>query len=375
MRRTYIFLILISISFVFGQEVQQERKAFWVVRYALQSAEQIDQIIQTAYSTGITDLFIQARALGEVYFQSNIEHRAGKIAGDFDPLAYTIRKAELYDIKVHAWINMFYIWSGNTPPADSQHVFYRLNHAILRKNSFPAYQELKSNGAEGFFLDPQDRQVQNYLLNLLDEMADNYDVSGIHLDYFRYPDVNYSFTAASRTNFMLTNWYDPLDVYQSSEAYTKKRGFPVFMEADRQYRQYLSDTLTGYLERIKDMLERKPKHIELSVAVKPDPVKAKYRYFQDWMNWLENRLCDFVVVMNYNTDKEEFDRVLNQFPSDASKKNVIMGISTYNQSAEAVLDRIASVRASNFKGFSLFSYNHLIENRAYLIKLTRNRRL
>lgn len=375
MRQAYIFFVLIFISFVFGQEVQHERKAFWVVRYALQSAEDIDEIIQTAYSAGITDLFIQARALGEVYFNSNIEHKAGKIPENFDPLAYAIKKAELYNIKVHAWINMFYIWSGNDPPADSQHVFYRLNHAILRKNSFPAYQELRSTGAEGFFLDPQDKQVQNYLLNLLDEMTDNYDVSGIHLDYFRYPDVNFSFTAQSRTNFMLTNWYDPLEVYQSSGEYTKKRGFPVFMEADKQYRQYLSDKLTGYLERIKEMLDRKPHHIDLSVAVKPDPVKAKHRYFQDWMKWLKKRLCDFVVVMNYNTDKDEFDRVLNQFPNTASKKNIIMGISTYNQSAEAVLDRIASVRAGKFSGFSLFSYNHLIENKAYLMKLIHKSRL
>ena len=174
---------------------------------------------------------------------------------------------------------------------------------------------------------------------------------------------------------MLTNWYDPLEVYQSSGEYTKKRGFPVFMEADKQYRQYLSDKLTGYLERIKEMLDRKPHHIDLSVAVKPDPVKAKHRYFQDWMKWLKKRLCDFVVVMNYNTDKDEFDRVLNQFPNTASKKNIIMGISTYNQSAEAVLDRIASVRAGKFSGFSLFSYNHLIENKAYLMKLIHKSRL
>ena len=370
MRVKIILCVLLLTSFLFGQE----RKGFWVVRYALETPEKIDQIMQTAHTAGITDLFVQVRALGETYFHSSIEGKNRRIPENFDPLSYAIEKAGLYDLRIHAWINMFYIWSGNFSPADSMHVFYRLNRAILRNNTFPTYHELRSEGIEGFFLDPQDKQVQNYLLNLLGEIADNYDVSGIHLDYFRYPDITYSFTPASRSNFMVRYWYDPLDVYQPSGSFTKNRGYEVFMEADRQYRIYLNDVMAGFLHRISDRVGQKLKKIELSVAVKPDPVTAKHRYFQDWKRWLEEKLCNFVVVMNYNIDKREFLRVLRQFPNGESRKNIIMGISTYNQRVEDVLDRIDLVREEHFAGYSLFSYNHLIENKGYLAKLMHNNR-
>jgi len=371
MRLKFILFILFIASLVLGQE----RKGFWVVRYALETPEEIDQIVQTAFVTGINDLFIQVRALGETYFHNSIEAKSRMIPAEFDPLAYAINKARSYDIRVHAWVNMFYIWSGNSDPGDSLHVFYRLNRAILRKNDFPEYNELKSAGIEGYYLDPQDKQVQNYLLNLLGEIADNYDVAGIHLDYFRYPDINYSFTKGSRSNFMLGQWYDPLEVYDLPEMYVEQRGYAVYREADRLYRIFLNDVLTGFLHRIRDTLHKRSRKIELSVAVKPDPVKAKHRYFQDWMKWLNENLCDFVVAMNYNTDKNEFNRILKQLSDIAAKKNIMIGISTYNQKVEAVLERIDLVRAERFAGFALFSYNHLIENKGYLVKLKQKSKL
>ncbi|MCK7484412.1 MAG: family 10 glycosylhydrolase [Bacillus subtilis] len=39
----------------------------------------------------------------------------------------------------------------------------------------------------GYFLDPANPQVQQYLLNILAEIANNYEVDGINIDYIRYP--------------------------------------------------------------------------------------------------------------------------------------------------------------------------------------------
>ncbi len=87
------FLLLGSIAI--SQENSPEREGFWVVRYALRSPEDIDQIIHTAFTTGITDLFIQVRALGETYYKSRIESKSLMIPENFDPLAYAIEKAQL----------------------------------------------------------------------------------------------------------------------------------------------------------------------------------------------------------------------------------------------------------------------------------------
>jgi uncharacterized lipoprotein YddW (UPF0748 family) len=170
---------------------------------------------------------------------------------------------------------------------------------------------------------------------------------------------------------MMNNLFDPWTVYQSAQTYTENRGFEVFLHADKTYRKSLTTALSNYLELISKTIKRIQPDLELSVAVKPDPIEAKHRYFQDWLIWLKNDYCDFVAIMNYRTEWEEFSFVLEELKRQNLNEKIIVGISTYNQDVDAVLKRLVAVKEGEFVGFSLFSYNHLIENREYLIKLER----
>jgi uncharacterized lipoprotein YddW (UPF0748 family) len=130
--------------------------------------------------------------------------------------------------------------------------------------------------------------------------------------------------------------------------------------------------LNSYLKTISTEVKNIQPELEISVAVKPDPVEAKHRYFQDWVSWLKSNICDFVVLMNYRTEWSEFNSVLNQLKGRKLKEKIIVGISTYNQDVAAVLKRLEVTRNKGFSGFSLFSYNYLNENISYLQKLRRH---
>ena len=369
-RSTFLtFFIIFSLTSLNAYANSSEMRAFWVVRFALANEKDIESVVHTAYEAGITDLFVQVRALGQTYYKSILESNAPALKEDFDPLQKIVEKCKLYNIRVHAWVNMFYIWSGDYPPKNKNHVFYKLNNQLLRIKSLPEYKDLRKDGIEGFFLNPENSEVQHYLLNLLLEIADKYEVSGIHLDYFRFPGVKYSFTPGSRTKFMMDNYFDPINVYLMQDDYVSQRGYEVFVQADKLYRKFLSSSLSSYLETIARALKIKNNNLRLSVAVKPDPVQAKHRYFQDWKSWLEKKICDFVVMMNYRTNFDEFTFILNQVNEPQLKKRIIVGISTYNQNSEAVRSRIKFVKSGQFAGFSLFSYNHLVKNQGYLKNL------
>ncbi len=369
-RSTFLtFFIIFSLTSLNAYANSSEMRAFWVVRFALANEKDIESVVHTAYEAGITDLFVQVRALGQTYYKSILESNAPALKEDFDPLQKIVEKCKLYNIRVHAWVNMFYIWSGDYPPKNKNHVFYKLNNQLLRIKSLPEYKDLRKDGIEGFFLNPENSEVQHYLLNLLLEIADKYEVSGIHLDYFRFPGVKYSFTPGSRTKFMMDNYFDPINVYLMQDDYVSQRGYEVFVQADKLYRKFLSSSLSSYLETIARALKIKNNNLRLSVAVKPDPVQAKHRYFQDWKSWLEKKICDFVVMMNYRTNLDEFTFILNQVNEPQLKKRIIVGISTYNQNSEAVRSRIKFVKSGQFAGFSLFSYNHLVKNQGYLKNL------
>jgi uncharacterized lipoprotein YddW (UPF0748 family) len=371
MRLFFVVLLCLVPHFLLGNTHQNERSGLWVVRYAVTTKADIDKVISTALELNITDIFFQVRALGHTYYNSTQEAKSEKIEGDFDPLDYVIQKSKVNQLRIHAWVNMFYVWAGDQFPPDIKHIVNKRSDYILRNGNFPEYKKLKREGHEGFFLDPRVDVVQTDLLNIVSEIANSYDLAGIHLDYFRYPSLAYSFTPASRTLYMLENIYDPWCVYQSSENYSKKRGYDVFLYADREYRKSLTRALSSYLKNISTTVKNIQADLEVSVAVKPDPVIAKHRYFQDWINWIKNDICDFVVLMNYRTDSLEFNSILQQVNKRDLKNKIMVGISTYNQDVDAVLIRLTATRNGEFAGYSLFSYNYLIENKPYLYKLRR----
>ena len=123
------------------------------------------------------------------------------------------------------------------------------------------------------------------------------------------------------------------------------------------------------MEEINNSIKSIKPAINLSVAVKPDPIQAKYRYFQDWITWIKNGYCDFLAIMNYRTNLQEFSSILLKIKDNTSIDNIVIGISTFNQDEYAVKKRIKIVRSYNFYGFALFSYNHLIKNKKYLLNL------
>ena len=366
MRLFFMVLLYLIPQVLLGNTVSKERSALWVVRYAVTTKSDVDRILSTAVELKITDIFFQIRALGHSYYNSQWEPKAKSIENEFDPLDYVIKKSIHTGIRIHAWVNMFYVWAGDRFPDDKNHIIYKNSQYVLRNGEYPDYKSLKLQGHEGYFLDPKVVAVQNDLLLCLEEISKNYDLAGIHLDYFRYPSLAYSFTPASRTILMLNNLFDPWTVYQSSQTYTENRGFEVFLHADKMYRKSLTTTLSNYLKLISNTIKSIQPDLELSVAVKPDPIEAKHRYFQDWIVWLKDDYCDFVAIMNYRTEWQEFNFILEQLKYQNLNDKIIVGISTYNQDEEAVLKRVELVKKDGFAGFSLFSYNHLIENRKYL---------
>ncbi|HNI10402.1 MAG TPA: hypothetical protein PLL93_04605, partial [bacterium] len=60
---------------------------------------------------GITDVFLQVRGRGDAYYNSDFVVKAEGLDPAFDPLQYVIEKNRLKKIKIHLWLNVFYLWS------------------------------------------------------------------------------------------------------------------------------------------------------------------------------------------------------------------------------------------------------------------------
>ncbi len=328
-----------------------EKHGLWVVRYALKN-DNTKEIISTSRSLGITDLFVQVWALSEDYYRSK------------EYFANLVKIAHKNNIKVHAWLNVLYVWAGNDKPKIAKESYKSL---LRTQNRLPKYQELKSEGIEGYYIHPYDEININKLSGMIDELIDNYDVDGIHLDYFRYPSLKYSSSPTGRSRFMLKYYYDP-DILFSNASEIKANIEYVY----RQYIEFLKNELTDFLKFIRKRTYRADKNIDLTIAVKPDADIAEYSYLQSWKSWLEKKICDYVIIMNYNADNIVFGANIKKATALNENDRIVVGIATYNQNWRSFIQKYNMTLNSPLMGTAIFSYNYLSEHKYYLDKIKEN---
>src|SRR5450759_566090 len=174
---------------VFGQP---QYRALWVDAFhdGMKSPAQVEKLVADAHRANLNALIVQVRKRGDAYFNLSDEPRASDILGprDFDPLAYVIRLAHASRprIEVHAWLNTFFV--GQTSAV------YELHGAQWGNRA--------SDGSQGGFLVPGVPEAQIYTHKIFMDVARNYDVDGLHMDYVRYPGVDWGYSPESVALFM-----------------------------------------------------------------------------------------------------------------------------------------------------------------------------
>jgi uncharacterized lipoprotein YddW (UPF0748 family) len=357
-----IFFKIIFFAILFYHNVFSFSNGIWVVRDALKSDENILQIISTAKELNCKKIFLQFRALGKVYYPTKLNIPNYKV--NERQLLLLFEEAQKNNIEIHAWLNVCYIWQKTEPPKQINHIYYK---SILSKiETIP--DKIKS---EGYYLHPNDSANLSELIAVIKELKTKYNISGVHLDYFRYPKNEKHTSKRARTDFLIKYGLDPLLPLSNPKEFVQNRGYKSYRYFQNKYHEYLRNELNSALVYIREQTHLIDENLELSVAVKPDIVTSKHRFMQDWLSWIKNDLCDFVVLMNYNPKMPKFVNNIKLLKEIHLDSKVMVGIATYNIKPAEVLQRIDIVN-NYFNEWVLFSYNYIIKNK-YLFGLLKNR--
>lgn len=129
---------------------------------------------------GINTILIQTRIRGTVIYPSAYEPWDGCLSGipgqspGYDALEFAVEECHKRGMEIHAWVVCMPIGKWN-----------QLGSKMLTKK----HPELtKKIDVEGY-MNPEKPQTANYIANICQEITQNYDIDGIHLDYIRYPET------------------------------------------------------------------------------------------------------------------------------------------------------------------------------------------
>jgi uncharacterized lipoprotein YddW (UPF0748 family) len=192
----FVFSLAVYSSSIYAQDCpKREVRAVWLTTiggldwphsYAQSSysakkqQKELCDILDKLKSANVNTVLLQTRIRGTVIYPSQYEPWDGCLSGfpgkspGYDALQFAIDECHKRGMELHAWVVTMPIGKWN-----------KLGAANLRKK----HPELcKKVDDEGYMM-PEKSGTAKYIASICREIAENYDVDGIHLDYIRYPET------------------------------------------------------------------------------------------------------------------------------------------------------------------------------------------
>ena len=357
-----------------------EVRALWVQRGTLSSPASVISAVDMAKKGGFNTLIVQVRGRGDAFYISRFEPRSAVLAKQpvsFDPLALMLERAHRAGLTVHAWVNVNLV-SDAEPPAARKHVVYlhpewlmvprplaedlgRMNPRDPRYvRRLSEYAKARSDRVEGIFLSPIHQGAVEHAANVIGDIVSRYDVDGIHLDYIRFPNDEFDYSAASLGEFR-SEITSRITRQERSEYAGRARGRPLFYTEmfPQRWQEFRRARLTALLTRIRSVVKARRPRAMVTAAVFPDAHDAINRRFQNWAGWLDAGLLDAICPMTYTTDASLFRSQIAGVEQLAGPRPVWAGIGAYQLSPNAAIENIRAARELGAEGVVLFSYDNL----------------
>lgn len=180
-------------------EKNEQVRAMWLSCYELSEMfekgtreyflNKITEVFELCDDMNINTLFVQVRPFCDALYPSEMfgwSEFAMSLSGkspDFDPLKIIVDFSVAYDVSVHAWINP-----------------YRVSYDSSAKTA-KGTDGFSFSCDKGVYLDPSSVEAQRFVLDGVREILENYDVNGIHIDDYFYPQTKDNFDENNYTAY------------------------------------------------------------------------------------------------------------------------------------------------------------------------------
>jgi uncharacterized lipoprotein YddW (UPF0748 family) len=333
-----------------------ELRGVWV-RPTEKTTDDIIKSIETIDAAGIDNIFLETYYHGKTIFPSKTMESYGftpqyEQFDCLDVLQVWIDEAHKRDMKVHIWFETFYV--GNKPLSQQNILASKPDWGNKLKRDYASNEPSKSSSEHnGYFLDPANPAVQEFLLKLVEEILTRYKPDGINLDYIRYPNATagsanlWGYTETARREFQSQFKADPVDFTASD---------PLWEE----WNNYRRSKVTDFVKKAGELCKKRKTY--LSAVIFPDRASALSTKQQDWKTWSDNGYLRGFTPLFLTCDSKMASSMMRKvIDAKSSETELFAGlfVTFMNGSPEDLIRQIHEARKLNTNGIIIFDYAHL----------------
>lgn len=270
--------------------------------YRERNLEEVKEVLDQYEHIGINRIYLNTNFNGRSAYKSEFltQHLAAynTYEGYKDYLEAFIGEAHKRNIKVYAWTNTLIAGDG------SNNTFYSSRDWVLEG----------FNGEDNFnrmyFVDISNDEVQEFLNNVFQELATNYNLDGIEFDFIRYPNGNlHSLNGViPETTTIKDGGYNEgfINKFSIANNYNGdlKKEIRTNVALREQWLNFKTELLTEFVKDLTTTIRNANDNIKITAAVMPSISTARNVYRQDWDTWIENGYLDGLEPMIYSGDTD-----------------------------------------------------------------------
>lgn len=306
------------------------------------SKNNIDMMINNIEELGFNSVILQVRSFGDAIYPSKIYSNSLYVSNSFDVLDYFSDICNSKGFKLYAWINPYRIRNDlNRDNISSDNIIYNLldtRHIIY---------------TSGIYFNPSSELVINLIVEGVEEIINNYDVTGVLFDDYFYPSTDCDLEE-----------YNVLDL-------------------DISYEEYKLNRVNELIKRVYSVCHNNG----ILFGVSPDGnIDNNYsKHSADVKTWLSNSgYVDFIMPQIYYgffNGSRPFYNTLKEWSSLITDDSITMSVALafyknglidewassgstewIDNSNIIMKEIIVSRNIDNYRGISLFRYDYLFSN-------------
>lgn len=410
---------LVSIPEIYSQPKNQFQSA-WVatinnLNIAQPTSEAVFKenylsILQTFKEWNMNAMIFQVRPLLDAWYPSTLNPWSEFLSGSqgvdpgYDPLQWMIDVTHEAGMEYHAWFNPYRVTNSKITSTTILNKIGLTQNEVLNLTIAEQIEVLASAGVlsadnyavqhpenvlqfdEKFFLNPGIPEVQEYVVQSIQEVVENYDIDAVHFDDYFYP------YRLSETNYFGANHEDETTFQQYGQGYTD-------IEVWRR------ENVTSLMSSVKTMLNAHNlsnrtavqfgvspfgiwEHKEVDARGSNTPLSSSKSYsgsiFADTYQWIKDGLLDYVtpqIYWSFDQGAAPYGELIRWWDNVAQGTNthVYIGHANYKHvnnggwetawlNPEEIPNQIKfNQKYSQIRGSTLFSYNDILPSNLSLL--------